>query len=86
MSYPTLGIEAARAAHKARVEGASPPGDAEATLYKSGADFDPSKGIDCLNQCCDLALQARDAHLVGGGIRRSVCPARASHASSARAP
>lgn len=62
LSYPSLGIEVARAAHKARVEGTPAPRDAEATLYKSGADFNPSRGIDCLNQCCDLALEARDAH------------------------
>ena len=58
MSYPCLGIEAAKAAHEARV-GGRPATDAESTLHKPGADFDESRGIDCLNQCCDLALTAR---------------------------
>ena len=59
MSYPCLGIEAAKAAYEARAEGKPPPRDTEATLYKPGADFNESRGIDCLNQCCDLALTAR---------------------------
>ena len=60
MPYPCIGIEAAKASYKARVEGTEPPPDAEITLYKSGADFEASRGIDFLNQCCDLALMARD--------------------------
>ena len=59
MSYPCLGIEAAKAAYEARVDRRPPPRDSEATLYKSGADFSESNGIDCLNQCCDLALTAQ---------------------------
>ena len=59
MSYPCLGIEAAKAAYEARAEGRSQPRDSEATVHKPGADFDESRGIDCLNQCCDLALTAR---------------------------
>lgn len=59
MSYPCLGIETAKAAYEARAEGRSQPRDSEATVHKPGADFDESRGIDCLNQCCDLALTAR---------------------------
>ena len=61
MAYPCIGIEAARVLYNARVDRTSPPSDAAATLYRSGANFAESKGIDFLNQCCDLALTARDS-------------------------
>ncbi len=61
MAYPCLGLEAATAAYMARLEGTPPRLDEDATLYRSGADFDQSRGIDFLNQCSDLALTARDA-------------------------
>ena len=74
MSYPSLGIEAARAAYSARVGGAPTPRDVEAASYKPGADFDESRGIDCLNQCCDLALQARDAQWSAGEFDGQCAP------------
>lgn len=45
-----------------RVDRTAPASEAEATLYKPGADFAESRGIDFLNQCCDLALTAKDSN------------------------
>ena len=61
MAYPYIGIEAAKVLYKAHTERAIPASNGEATLYKSGADFPESRGVDFLNQCCDLALTARDS-------------------------
>ena len=35
--------------------------DVAATLDRSGASFDGARAVDCLNQCCDLALTASDS-------------------------
>jgi len=61
LAYPSLGLAAARILYTAREAKTTPPRDVDATLYKPGADFDEARGIDCLNQCCDLALTARDS-------------------------
>ena len=61
MAYPCLGMETATKAYTSRLQGTPPRLDGPTTLYRPGADFDESRGIDFLNQCSDLALTARDA-------------------------
>ena len=74
MAYPCMGIEAAKAAYEARLEGKSPPREADTIQSKPGPDFDAARGIDCLNQCIDLALQARDARWSGAEFDGQCAP------------
>lgn len=63
MTYPALSLDAAGKLYTLRRAGEETPSARHLTVYKTGVDFDEGSAIDFLNQCSDLAVDARDTGL-----------------------